>query len=347
MKTLFTNDEKQSKLKKICFGFFYIVGALMRFVSSRFLCLCLLVALSACSSPKEVDLRASPYTQAATIRDNGGTYKVGNAYQIMGQWYYPEENYNYSEEGTASWYGDDFHAKTTANGEEYDMNSLTAAHRTLPLPSIVRVTNLENGRSLVLRVNDRGPYAKNRIIDVSKRAAELLGFKTKGTAKVRVEILPKESLALKQALLEQDFEPNYGLYSARDESFSSEVPPPADTNPEYLDRNVLVGAGATVPQTTSAPKVVANVSSTASKPHVAAGGKKFYVQAGAFSKQASALSLSKRLASFGEVQTTAANINGSTFYRVRLGPYNAQDEALRAANKLNDYGFNDTRIVKD
>lgn len=322
----------------------------MRFLKPKLLCLCVFALLTACSSPKEVDLQASPYTQAATIRDNGGTYKVGSAYQIMGQWYYPEENYNYSEEGIASWYGDDFHAKTTANGEEYDMNSLTAAHRTLPLPSIVRVTNLENGRSLVLRVNDRGPYAKNRIIDVSKRAAELLGFKTKGTAKVRVEILPKESLALKQALLEQDFEPNYGLYSARNESFSSEVPPPAAMNPEYIDRNVLVGAGASVPQATTAKKIVvaeADTTNVAPKPRVAAGGKKFYVQAGAFSKQASALSLSKRLSGFGEVQTTAANINGTTFYRVRLGPYNAQEDALAAASKLNDYGFNDTRIVKD
>ncbi len=321
----------------------------MKLLSPKLMCLCALAALSACSSPKEVDLQASPYTQAATIRDNGGTYKVGSAYQIMGQWYYPEEDYNYSEEGMASWYGDDFHAKTTANGEEYDMNSLTAAHRTLPLPSIVRVTNLENGRSLVLRVNDRGPYAKNRIIDVSKRAAELLGFKTKGTAKVRVEILPKESLALKQALLEQDFEPNYGLYSARNESFSSEVPPPSDTNPEYIDRNVLVGAGASVPQSrVSTTKIAAaDTTSVSAKPRVAAGGKKFYVQAGAFSKQASALSLSKRLASFGEVQTTAANVNGSTFYRVRLGPYNVQEDAVNAANKLNDYGFNDTRIVKD
>ena len=321
----------------------------MKLLNPKLMCFCALAALSACSSPKEVDLQASPYTQAATIRDNGGTYKVGNAYQIMGQWYYPEEDYNYSEEGVASWYGDDFHAKTTANGEEYDMNSLTAAHRTLPLPSIVRVTNLENGRSLVLRVNDRGPYAKNRIIDVSKRAAELLGFKTKGTAKVRVEVLPKESLALKQALLEQDFEPNYGLYSARNESFSSEVPPPSEMNPEYVDRNVLVGAGANVTQSASSTTKIASADAPAvvSKPRVAAGGKKFYVQAGAFSKQASALSLSKRLSSFGEVQTTAANINGSTFYRVRLGPYNAQEDAVNAANKLNNYGFNDTRIVKD
>ncbi len=141
------------------------------------------------------------YSQASAISGTQGTYKVGKPYKIMGKWYYPKEDYSYSEVGTASWYGEDFHAKYTANGEIYDMNTLTAAHRTLPLPSIVRVTNLENGRSLVLRVNDRGPFAKNRIIDVSKRSATLLGFKNQGVAKVRVELLPEESKALKQALL--------------------------------------------------------------------------------------------------------------------------------------------------
>ena len=124
-------------------------------------------AITSCSS-KKIGLN-STYSQSAALSSSSGSYKVGKPYKIMGQWYYPEENYKYKETGTASWYGEDFHAKYTANGEIYDMNTLTAAHRTLPLPSIVKVTNLENGRSLVLRVNDRGPFAKNRIIDISKR----------------------------------------------------------------------------------------------------------------------------------------------------------------------------------
>lgn len=295
-----------------------------------------LLLLAACSS-NEVDLNSSPYSQAAAIKDMGGTYKVGNPYQIMGQTYYPEEDYEYSEEGIASWYGDDFHAKTTANGEAYDMNTLTAAHRTLPLPSIVRVTNLENGRSLVLRVNDRGPYAKNRIIDVSKRAAELLGFKTKGTAKVRVEILPKESLALKQALTEPNLKAGYALANARDEDFDAEVPPPSSMNP--YDRNYLVGAQAATVSTT---QKVASADS-----YQAAGGKKFYVQVGAFSKPELAQKLSRQLTRVGEVRTTAVEVNGNTFYRVRLGPYNVQSDAGDAAQKLYDYGINDARIVKD
>ena len=127
---------------------------------------------------------------------NGDRYKVGKPYRINGNWYYPHVDYKYVEEGIASWYGPNFHGKTTANGAIFDMNKVSAAHRTLPLPSIVRVTNLENGRSLKVKVNDRGPYSKNRIIDVSRRTAQLLGFEKKGTALVRVEIVEQDSRQL-------------------------------------------------------------------------------------------------------------------------------------------------------
>ena len=122
-----------------------------------------------------------------------GDYKVGTPYRIKGKKYYPEVDYAYNKTGIASWYGPNFHGKMTANGELFNQNDLTAAHKTLPLPSIVRVTNLENGRSLVVRVNDRGPYAHKRIIDMSKRSAKHLGFKNKGTARVRVQVLEAES----------------------------------------------------------------------------------------------------------------------------------------------------------
>ena len=136
-----------------------------------------------------------------------GIYKVGDPYQINGVWYHPAEDYNYDETGIASYYGGEtqgvnFHGRLTANGEVYDMNALTAAHRTLPMPCLVRVTNLENGRAIVLRVNYRGPYARGRIIDVSRRAAQLLGFYGSGTARVRVQILAQESRQLKMAMLQ-------------------------------------------------------------------------------------------------------------------------------------------------
>ena len=127
-----------------------------------------------------------------------GRYKVGTPYQIKNVWYYPKIDYEYDETGIASWYGPNFHQKLTANGEIFDQNAITAAHRTLPMPSVVRVTNLENGRSLVVRINDRGPFAHGRIIDLSRRSAQLLGFVRKGTAKTRVQILVAESKAIAQ-----------------------------------------------------------------------------------------------------------------------------------------------------
>jgi rare lipoprotein A len=128
------------------------------------------------------------------VPKGGGTYRVGKPYTVGGRVYVPEENLNYREEGLASWYGDDFHGRLTANGEVFDMASLTAAHPTLPMPCYARVTNLGNGKSLIVRVNDRGPYVGNRLIDVSNRAAELLDFKGHGVAQVRVEYVGRAPL---------------------------------------------------------------------------------------------------------------------------------------------------------
>ena len=122
-----------------------------------------------------------------------GYFKVGNPYQIFGVSYFPQNYEDFEEIGTASWYGDDFHGKKTANGEIYNMGSMTAAHPTLPLPSMIRVTNLHNGKSVVVRVNDRGPFAKNRVVDVSERAATLLGFKDLGTTEVKIELLRNDT----------------------------------------------------------------------------------------------------------------------------------------------------------
>ncbi|MBV8738425.1 MAG: septal ring lytic transglycosylase RlpA family protein [Alphaproteobacteria bacterium] len=127
-----------------------------------------------------------------------GTYRVGEPYKINGVWYYPAVDYTYDRTGVASWYGEEFAGRLTANGEIFDLNDLTAAHTTLPMPSIVQVTNLENGRSLQLRINDRGPFVGGRLIDVSRRAAQLLGFENQGTTLVRVTILKDESIAAEE-----------------------------------------------------------------------------------------------------------------------------------------------------
>jgi rare lipoprotein A len=139
------------------------------------------------SSPRVVALGES-------VPKGGGTYRVGKPYTVAGRVYVPEEDTNYRAEGMASWYGGDFHGRLTANGEVFDMTSLTAAHPTLPLPSYARVTNIQNGKSLIVRINDRGPYHGNRLIDVSNKAAELLDFKGNGVAKVRVEYVGRAPL---------------------------------------------------------------------------------------------------------------------------------------------------------
>ena len=159
------------------------------------------LALAACGGgperPASRQMAEAPKDNILPKGDQGGYRKVGNPYKIGGTWYYPKEEPDYIEVGYASWYGPQFHGKKTANGETFNMNSLTAAHRTLPMPSFVKVTNLENKRSIILRVNDRGPFAKGRIIDISRRGAQMLGFEKQGVTKVRVQITDEYGKPLK------------------------------------------------------------------------------------------------------------------------------------------------------
>jgi peptidoglycan lytic transglycosylase len=139
------------------------------------------------SSPRVVEF-------GEPVPKGGGTYRVGKPYMVAGRTYVPEENWSYRAEGLASWYGDDFHGRLTANGEVFDMTAVSAAHPTLPMPSYVRVTNLTNDKSMIVRINDRGPYRGDRIIDLSVRAAKLLGFQEHGLGRVRVEYVGPASL---------------------------------------------------------------------------------------------------------------------------------------------------------
>jgi len=162
---------------------------------------CLTLANCANNLASKVDPKYGVATSArvvepgAPVPKGGGVYRVGTPYTVAGREYVPQEDVNYSATGLASWYGEDFHGRYTANGEVFDMNSISAAHPTLPLPSYVRVTNLTNHRSIVVRVNDRGPYVGDRIIDLSVKAATLLGFYGHGLAKVKVEYVGRAPLA--------------------------------------------------------------------------------------------------------------------------------------------------------
>ncbi len=176
------------------------------------------IVLSGCSGegkrskvdPKYgVSASARVATKKGDFKKGGGTYKVGKPYKVAGRTYVPKHQPSYNKTGKASWYGDDFHGRLTANGEIFDMNSLTGAHPTLPLPSYVRVTNLENGKSTLVRVNDRGPYAHNRIIDLSRRVAQKLGFLNDGITNVRVQYVGRARMdGQDTAFLENSFRDN-------------------------------------------------------------------------------------------------------------------------------------------
>lgn len=271
-------------------------------------------ALNACSTG--TGLTGGSYSQSSAIKGKNGLYKIGNPYKILGKWYYPKEDYSYTETGVASWYGADFHAKYTANGEVYDMNTLTAAHRTLPLPSIVKVTNLSNGRSLILRVNDRGPFAKDRIIDVSKRGAQLLGYQGQGTTKVKVELLEKESKELKMALIGNQPEPVFAIHKNQD-----------------------VVASKPIPKIAYIPQIEVKEEKSSSG--------KVYVQAGAFNSVDSARNLKDKLTNIGKTEVFPAEINGGRFYRVRLGPFSGEKEAHNVLDKVKDFGVYNAKIVQD
>lgn len=184
------------------------LGQGLRFIAIPLVCAGLAACATTAQAPKkkarskeffsesEYGVKASPriVEDGQPVPKGGGRYQLGKAYQVRGKWYQPKEETGYSKTGLASWYGSAFHGRKTANGEVYDRYHLSAAHPTFPLPSYARVTNLENGTSVIVRVNDRGPFHENRLIDVSSKTADLLDMKRTGTAKVRVQYVGKAPL---------------------------------------------------------------------------------------------------------------------------------------------------------
>lgn len=312
----------------------------------------------------------------SSFSSSGGVYKIGTPYEVSGKWYYPKEDYGYEETGIASWYGPDFHNGITANGEVYDMHAMTAAHRTLPLPSIVRVTNLENGKSVILRVNDRGPFVSNRIIDVSKLAAERLGFHEQGTTHVKVEIMAEESQALKYAMLGGDadaknsyksntkttqvnLEDDFDIVEASSEtneiSFVSAQESEAKPYTSSIRSITKPPAKPVVKQepltTQAVKKVTAPTEKTVVKETLksveVAKTNGLFVQVGAFSSQENAKGFASELASYGNTVISPTTINGKDVYRVRLGPYSSGKEALAILDKMRKTGYKDSRILEE
>ncbi len=282
-------------------------------------------------------------------------YKIGKPYQIAGVWYYPQEDFEYDETGIASWYGAKFHGRRTANGEVYDMNTLTSAHRTLPMPSFVRVTNLENGRSLILRVNDRGPFARGRIIDISRRGAQLLGFQKQGTARVRVQVLADRTRALKARIRNQTDLAKVGSPITVDRLPKAKVqsqalPPPGDS-----ESDTQIASLPTVQQQPTLPTPSVPVDPMAEKEFDLSGkvtqaGKvntQIYIQAGAFSLFDNASRVRARLAPLGDVKLSQVLINGKDLYRVRVGPLASVTQADQLLMAVAEAGYKNAKIIVD
>lgn len=282
-------------------------------------------------------------------------YKVGQPYEVSGQWYYPKEDYSYDETGIASWYGQGFHGERTANGEIFNKDELTAAHPTLPMPSLARVTNLDNGRSIVVRINDRGPFDKGRLIDLSERGSQLLGFHDNGTAKVRVQVLADESKSIADAMRHYGSpqpapvlvasanpeQPPPPMQPARVEAVSSQeleppssntvrtAPKPMRTTPAIHQQLVEVHP---VPEVVQLPVTSHN---------------QIFVQAGAFTVRDNAAHLQQHLASLGRVGVTEATVNGTKFYRVRVGPIGDVAQADKVLKRVTTAGVAKARIIVD
>ncbi len=252
----------------------------------------------------------------ATPTLHTGPYKA-NPYTVLGKTYFPiQESKSYVASGTASWYGTKFHGQNTANGEVYDLYGMSAAHKTLPLPSYVRVTNLDNNRSVILRVNDRGPFYSDRIIDLSYAAAKKLGYAETGTARVKVEgIDPQQWWAQRGR------------------------PAPLMLNEPQVAQNsapVVTASAGTVEQWTppaqqhAAAVVPVPMKSTAT----AASGQ--YLQVGAFANPDAAELLRSKLSSMVSAPVFISSIvrNQQTLHRVRLGPFGTPNEAQQAQNSV-------------
>lgn len=301
--------------------------------------------------------RSQGFTKSAEA--NGGYYKVGTPYKIEGQTYKPRESFSFVEIGVASWYGPNFHGKLTANGEKFDQYALTAAHRTLQMPSLAKVTNLENGREIIVRINDRGPFAKDRVLDLSRAAAERLDMIKKGTARVRIVVLGRESLFLKEVALKTKSKATSVQHAALTANTSatplvsdspllellpegSALPVASVSSSVTQDQKASSGvlgfgtsaAAATLPQSSdvsaskgdepSETQDIVNISDVY--------GNVFFVQVGAFEVPKNAQTLKKKLSAEYSVKVFSSR----DFEHVMVGPFQTEEDARANAFELID-----------
>ena len=233
-------------------------------------------------------------------------YKIGKKYNVNGKYYYPQKDLNYNKTGIASWYGPKFHGKLTANGEIYNQYALTAAHKTLPLPSAVKVTNLKNNKSLVLRINDRGPFVNDRIIDLSSKAADILDLKREGTGLVRVQILKEKSLHLEKLAKQGSFPEIADL---------KETELPKITIP----KKVSVKIKDTKNQKIVSKKINYNLKNLNKEYQI-------YIKLASFSSRENAELMKKKVSYIDKVKIYEIYKMNKTLYQVKAGPFSSVEK---------------------
>ena len=250
---------------------------------------------------------------------------AGPPYQVDGKWYVPTYEPNYDEIGIASWYGPTFHGKASASGETFDENAMTAAHPTLPIPSLVRVTNLENGRSVVLRLNDRGPFVDDRIIDLSRAAGKALDMHAKGTARVRVQYVGPAPVEHNSAPAQQ-----------------VEVRTISPT-PVKFSMPVMEIAAEPLPDLVPASEAAVAVAPPARSAPPSAG---YFVQAGSFADLGNAHAAVAKVKFAGPTSVVQADVSGATYYRVMVGPWTTRGQAEQAQDRLVESGTRSFVVAK-
>lgn len=293
--------------------------------------------------------KGSPiYPGKGPVPWGGGRYFVGKPYQVAGRWFEPKEQPGYDRKGTASWYGEAFNRRKTSNGEWFDMNRLTAAHATLPLPSYVKVTNLENGREIVVRVNDRGPFVNTRVLDLSKQAATALGYKDKGTAQVRVQYIGPAPLndngshlvAMNKEL--QRGTPMRSMIASADRRKGR-----APANEVMVAEAPPVRKAAPVQTIAYSPPPEAEAPiSTAPIAAAPATEVSYFIQLGSFGDSDNAARARDQFAAVWPVQFIELSGASGPVYRVRLGPITDGTDAQTALVDAQSAGFTDARLIK-
>ena len=332
-------------------------------------------------SPSEYGVAASQRVVelGQPVPRGGGTYRVGKPYQVRGKWYEPAHMPGYRARGTASWYGDDFHGRKTANGEIYNMYALSAAHPTLPMPSYVRVTNTDNGRSLVVRINDRGPYHSNRVIDLSKRAANLLGVN--GLGNVELSYLDKKAPldGHDDAWLMAQIQENGRPMSATKIASIAPVPAWAMVDPEAQNpvraalADVLPPDAAQVASLRGADMMAASADVPGSGEEIgieaarmntsarqAQGASRAFmtssegqpalssqlVQVGVYRDVSEAVRYRNTLSHFGPSRIEVSKMQGETLYQVNLGPFADMAAARSALKGAQEQGAAGAQLIR-